>query len=39
MYAGVSVGAIDRIEPAADVVHRLVSGAERLLGRRRTPDA
>jgi NAD(P)H-dependent flavin oxidoreductase YrpB (nitropropane dioxygenase family) len=38
MYAGVSVGAIDRIEPAADVVHRLVSGAERLLRQRWTPD-
>jgi len=31
MYAGMSVGAIDRIEPAAEVVERLTSGAERLL--------
>lgn len=31
MYAGTSVGAIDRIEPAAEVVERLAAGAERLL--------
>ncbi len=31
MYAGMSVGAIDRIEPAAEVVERLATGAERLL--------
>ena len=31
MYAGTSVGAIDRIEPAAEVVERLTAGAARLL--------
>ena len=31
MYAGTSVGGIDRIEPAAEVVERLTAGAERLL--------
>jgi nitronate monooxygenase len=38
LYAGISVGSIDRIEPAGDVVHQIVSGAEQLLRRRRTPD-
>jgi nitronate monooxygenase len=33
MYAGTSVGAIDRIEPAADVIRRLADGADRLLKR------
>jgi nitronate monooxygenase len=31
MYAGVSVGTIDAIEPARDVIARIVSDAERLL--------
>ncbi len=38
LYAGVSTGSIDRIEPAGDVVHRIVAGAEQLLRRRWTPD-
>jgi NAD(P)H-dependent flavin oxidoreductase YrpB (nitropropane dioxygenase family) len=33
MYAGTSAGAVDRIEPAADVVRRLAADAERLLTR------
>jgi len=31
LYAGQSVGAVRRIEPAADIVRELVTGAERLL--------
>ncbi len=31
MYAGTSVGAIDKIEPAGDVIRRISEGAERLL--------
>ncbi len=31
LYAGQSVGAVCRIEPAADIVRELVAGAERLL--------
>ena len=38
LYAGVSAGSVDRIEPAGDVVHRIVAGAEQLLRRRWTPD-
>jgi nitronate monooxygenase len=34
MYAGISVGMIDRIEPAAAVVERIASGTERLLRER-----
>jgi hypothetical protein len=33
LYAGVSVGAVDRIEPAGALVTRLATGAERLLRR------
>jgi nitronate monooxygenase len=33
LYAGTSAGAIDRIEPAAEVVRRLGTAAERLLAR------
>ena len=35
LYAGVSAGTIDRIEPAADLIDRLVADAERLLQHRR----
>src|SRR5215470_10576474 len=31
LYAGESVGAVDRVQPAADIVHELDSGAQRLL--------
>lgn len=31
LYAGESVGAVRRIEPAADIVHELADGAEQLL--------
>jgi nitronate monooxygenase len=34
MYAGMSVGSIDSIEPAGKVVRSVVEGAERLLSRR-----
>lgn len=36
MYAGTSVGGIDRIEPAADVIRRITAEAEALLKRRRS---
>jgi NAD(P)H-dependent flavin oxidoreductase YrpB (nitropropane dioxygenase family) len=31
LYAGESVGAVERVEPAADIVRELVEGAQRLL--------
>jgi NAD(P)H-dependent flavin oxidoreductase YrpB (nitropropane dioxygenase family) len=34
LYAGQSVGAVQRIQPAGDIVRELVEGAERLLHRR-----
>jgi hypothetical protein len=33
LYAGESVGAVSRVQPAADIVHELVDGAEALLRR------
>jgi nitronate monooxygenase len=38
LYAGESVGAVSGVVPAADIVHELVDGAERLL-RRWSPSA
>ena len=33
LYAGESVGAITSVEPAADIVRKLVEGAKRILAR------
>ena len=33
LYAGQGVGAVERVQPAADIVEELVSGAEQLLAR------
>jgi hypothetical protein len=34
LYAGESVGAVERVQPAAEIMRELAEGAERILGAR-----